>query len=169
MPLPARCCRFVMAADKMVCTNCVCSGAQGAMQAGNIGGMSSMAQCSQICHCEAPTGPWRPEREARGSALGVQSQQHSAGSQGTPGEYGNFTRRGVEDTAPYKACASGVHATKPTACKALTERRYRRNRFVPFIDALYQSMVRRGACPSPTMARAKRPYEPDKCSIFIIA
>ena len=102
------------------------------MQAGNIGGMSSMAQCSQICHCEAPTGPWRPEREARGSALGVQSQQHSAGSQGTPGEYGNFTRRGVEDTAPYKACASGVHATKPTACKALTERRYRRNRFVRF-------------------------------------
>ena len=54
-------------------------------------------------------GPWRPEREARGSALGVQSQQHSAGSQDTPGEYGNFTRRGVEDTAPYKA---------------LTERRY---------------------------------------------
>ena len=26
------------------------------------------------CHCEAPTGPWRPEREARGSALGVQSR-----------------------------------------------------------------------------------------------
>ena len=27
------------------------------------------------CHCEAPTGPWRPEREARGSALGVQSRE----------------------------------------------------------------------------------------------
>ena len=26
------------------------------------------------CHCEAPKGPWRPEREARGSALGVQSR-----------------------------------------------------------------------------------------------
>ena len=30
-----------------------------AMQVGNIGGMSSMAQCSQICHCEAPKGPWQ--------------------------------------------------------------------------------------------------------------
>ena len=47
------------------------------MQAGNIGGMNSMAQCSQICHCEAPKGPWRPEREARGSALGVQSREGS--------------------------------------------------------------------------------------------
>ena len=58
--------------------------------------------------------------------------QDPAGLQEGLGEYGNFTRRGVEDTAPYKACASGVHATKPTACKALTERRYRRNRFVRF-------------------------------------
>ena len=31
--------------------------------------------------------------------------QYPAGSQGTPGEYGNFTRRGVEDAAPYKTCA----------------------------------------------------------------
>ena len=29
------------------------------------------------CHCEAPKGPWRPEREARGSALGVQSREGS--------------------------------------------------------------------------------------------
>ena len=33
--------------------------------------------CFPICHCEAPTGPWRPEREARGSALGVQSREGS--------------------------------------------------------------------------------------------
>ncbi len=33
------------------------------------------AQGLWICHCEAPTGPWRPEREARGSALGVQSRE----------------------------------------------------------------------------------------------
>ena len=31
------------------------------------------------CHCEAPKGPWRPEREARGSALGVQSREGSYG------------------------------------------------------------------------------------------
>ena len=30
-----------------------------------------------MCHCEAPMGPWRPEREARGSALGVQSWEGS--------------------------------------------------------------------------------------------
>ncbi len=29
--------------------------------------------------------------------------QDPAGSRGTPGEYGNFTRRSVEDAAPYKA------------------------------------------------------------------
>ena len=37
----------------------------------------SVAQGSRICHCEAPKGPWRPEREARGSALGVQSREGS--------------------------------------------------------------------------------------------
>ena len=57
------------------------------MQAGNIGGMSSMAQCSQICHCEAPTGPW-------------QSQQHSAGSQDTPGGFVTACLR-----LPRRACA----------------------------------------------------------------
>ena len=34
-------------------------------------------QTLPTCHCEAPTGPWRPEREARGSALGVQSREGS--------------------------------------------------------------------------------------------
>ena len=33
-----------------------------------------------MCHCEAPKGPWRPEREARGSALGVQSREGSCSS-----------------------------------------------------------------------------------------
>ena len=37
-------------------------------------GIDSMARGSLNCHCEAPKGPWRPEREARGSALGVQSR-----------------------------------------------------------------------------------------------
>ena len=48
-----------------------------AMQTGNDRGTNSLAQCPQICHCEAPKGPWRPEREARGSALGVQSREGS--------------------------------------------------------------------------------------------
>ena len=50
--------------------------------------------------------------------------QYPAGSQGTPGEYGNFTRHGVENAALYKARAVGDHATKLGACKALRERRY---------------------------------------------
>ena len=50
-----------------------------------------MAQGYQICHCE--------ERSD------VAISQYPAGSQGTPGEYGNFTRRGVEDAALYKARA----------------------------------------------------------------
>ena len=33
----------------------------------------------KACHCEAPKGPWRPERAARGSALGVQSREGSYG------------------------------------------------------------------------------------------
>ena len=42
-----------------------------------------------ICHCEAPTGPWRPEREARESALGVQSREGTSKSQKSPGENAN--------------------------------------------------------------------------------
>lgn len=37
----------------------------------------------QVCHCEAPQEPWRPERAARRSALGVQSRGTSR-SMGRP-------------------------------------------------------------------------------------
>ena len=50
--------------------------------------------------------------------------QYPAGSQGTPGEYGNFTRHSVENAALYKARAVGNHTTKLGACKALRQRRY---------------------------------------------
>ena len=50
--------------------------------------------------------------------------QNTAGSQGTPGEYGNFTRRGVEDAAPYKACAVGRVPQNLQLPMALAERRY---------------------------------------------
>ena len=50
--------------------------------------------------------------------------QYPVGSQGTPGEYGNFTRHSVENAALYKARAVGNHTTKLGACKALRERRY---------------------------------------------
>ena len=55
------------------------------------------------CHCE--------ERSD------VAISQNTAESQGTPGEYGNFTRRGVEDAAPYKECVVGDNTRKFAAAK----------------------------------------------------
>ena len=69
--------------------------------------------CFPICHCEAPTGPWRPEREARGSALGVQSRSTRPNHRKASGEYGTVTRRGVEDAATYKVCAVGDGLHEP--------------------------------------------------------
>ena len=69
--------------------------------------------CFPICHCEAPTGLWRPEREARGSALGVQSRSTRPNHRKASGEYGTVTRRGVEDAATYKVCAVGDGLHEP--------------------------------------------------------
>ena len=69
--------------------------------------------CFLICHCEAPTGPWRPEREARGSALGVQFRSTWPDNRKASGEYGTVTRRGVEDAATYKVCAVGDGLHEP--------------------------------------------------------
>jgi hypothetical protein len=46
---------------------------------------------------------------------------------------------------PYKAGAVDDSATKPAACKALPERRCRRNRFVRFIGSLCVSPVQHQA------------------------
>ena len=46
---------------------------------------------------------------------------------------GNLQKtRDVEDAVPYKACAVDDCATKFMARKAVTDRRYRRNRCIPF-------------------------------------
>ena len=58
--------------------------------------------------------------------------QYPAGSQGTPGEYGNFTRHSVENAALYKARAVGDHTTKLGACKALRERGAGRGMPLPY-------------------------------------
>ena len=49
---------------------------------------------------------------ARRPEADVAISQDPAGLQEGLGEYGNFTRRGVEDAAPYKACALGGRARK---------------------------------------------------------
>ena len=90
--------------------------------------------CFPICHCEAPTGPWRPEREARGSALGVQFRSTWPDNRKVSGEYGTVTRRGVEDAATYKVCAVGDGLHEPQ---------------VPSRDchvALLLAMTHQGAC-----------------------
>ena len=44
----------------MVCTDCVCSGAQRAPWAvANMEAFPANVQCLQVCHCEAPKGPWQ--------------------------------------------------------------------------------------------------------------
>ena len=81
--------------------------------------------------------------------------QNTAGSQGTPGEYGNFTRHGVENAALYKARAVGDHATKLGACKALRERRYTPYFGVcHFNDSLFGSAAYRRARLSPPLQGA---------------
>ena len=60
--------RFAQATAKMVCTDCVCSGAQRAPWAvANMEAFPANVQCLQVCHCEAPKGPWQ-SREGTGDS-----------------------------------------------------------------------------------------------------
>ena len=104
--------------------------------------------------------------------------QYPAGSQGTPGEYGNFTRHGVENAALYKARAVGDHATKLGACKALRERRYTPYFGVcHFNDSLFGSAAYRrarlspplqGACLPEIATGAKRPRNDKSEAIAVL-
>ena len=52
--------QFVQAAGKNAQANCVCSGAPCApCRLASDRMASSTAQCFQVCHCEAPKGPWQ--------------------------------------------------------------------------------------------------------------
>ena len=99
-------------------------------------------QTPPTCHCEAPKGPWQSRRtRSDNRAASAESQAFW---------------RDVEDAVHYKVCAIGDCATKPITCLALTERRYRRNRFVRFYrqPVSCAGSAPGGACPSPTMACA---------------
>ena len=73
-PCTAR--KFGAASD--ACT-CHCRGGDSRARRGTDGQcrLPIRRRRPNICHCEAPKGPWRPERAARGSALGVQSRAGS--------------------------------------------------------------------------------------------
>ena len=109
------------------------------MQTGDICGTNSVAQGKQVCHCEGALRPW-------------QSRSTRSDNRKASGEYGSVTQRGVEDAAPYKACAVDIVHGNLQLPKALTERRYRRNRLVRFCrqPVRIASGPPGGACRSPT-------------------
>ena len=69
---------------------------------------------------------------AEGALRPWQSRSTRSDNRKASGEYGSVTQRGVEDAAPYKACAVDIVHGNLQLPKALTERRYRRNRLVRF-------------------------------------
>ena len=90
---------------------------------------------------------WRPEREARGSALGVQSRSSRLHRGKVTGENATAFPRLPRRFAPRNDTSGGYcGAPAPSSgliplCKALNERRYRRNRSVRF----YRHLVRTGS------------------------
>ena len=90
---------------------------------------------------------WRPEREARGSALGVQSCSTRPHRGKAIGEIVTAFPRLPRRFAPRNDTSGGYcGAPAPSSgliplCKALNERRYRRNRSVRF----YRHLVRTGS------------------------
>ena len=125
------------------------------MQAGNIGGMNSMAQCSQICHCEAPKGPWRPEREARGSALGVQSREGTSSSYKVPiktykpiASVAAFPAQPLAALPPYGCGVPLADCERPAGWQYLRHK---------FIGAMPSSLSLRGGRRPTWQSRSTRP------------
>ena len=100
------------------------------------------------CHCEEGASPtWRPERAARGSALGVQSRRTRPHRGKAIGENATAFPRLPRRFAPRNDTSGGCGGAPELSsglmplCKAVTDRRYRRNWSVRFIDALYELQV----------------------------
>ena len=90
---------------------------------------------------------WRPERAARGSALGVQSRRIRPHRGKAIGKNATAFPRLPRRFAPRNDTSGGYCGTPAPSsgliplCKALNERRYRRNRSVRF----YRHLVRTGS------------------------
>ena len=90
---------------------------------------------------------WRPERAARGSALGVQSRRTRPHRGKAIGENATAFPRLPRRFAPRNDTSGGCGGAPELSsglmplCKAVTDRRYRRNWSVRFIDALYELQV----------------------------
>ena len=109
----------------------------------------------KACHCEAPKGPWRPERAARGSALGVQSRQGTSSSYKVPIK----TYKPIASVAAFPA--QPLAALPPYGCGvplAVCERpagwQYLRRKF---IGAMPSSLSLRGGRRPTWQSRSTRP------------
>ena len=106
---------------------------------------------------------WRPEREARGSALGVQSRSTQPDNRVLPANTAAL-RDGVSRTPPptRRVRSAGIPGNLQLP-KALTERRYRRNRLVRF----YRHLVRTGSA-FPRLPRRFAPRNDNSGAIIIL-
>ena len=163
--------RFAQATVKMVCTDCVCSGAQRAPWAvANMEAFPANVQCLQVCHCEAPKGPWQSRegscdfaevsllsghvlRDCHVASLLAMTRQAGAAVHQCPRAV-ELPRTGRSLTAATLACAlGGVPPKLRPARRSLSAATDAIGLYV-FIDSLCESAALRRARLSPPLQSA---------------
>ena len=163
--------RFAQATAKMVCTDCVCSGAQRAPWAvANMEAFPANVQCLQVCHCEAPKGPWQSRegscdfaevsllsghvlRDCHVASLLAMTRQAGAAVHQCPRAV-ELPRTGRSLTAATLACAlGGVPPKLRPARRSLSAATDAIGLYV-FIDSLCESAALRRARLSPPLQSA---------------
>ena len=132
MPLPAQCCRIAQAVVKMAATPelSLRGGQRPTWQSRSTRPDYRKAIGEIATACMRFPRRFAPRNDKLGGQCGRRSGRKYASA-----------LRDVEDAVPYNVCAVNDSATKFIVCKALTKRRYRRNRFARFIAALYELQV----------------------------
>ena len=163
--------RFAQATVKMVCTDCVCSGAQRAPWAvANMEAFPANVHCLQVCHCEAPKGPWQSRegscdfaevsllsghvlRDCHVASLLAMTRQAGAAVHQCPRAV-ELPRTGRSLTAATLACAlGGVPPKLRPARRSLSAATDAIGLYV-FIDSLCESAALRRARLSPPLQSA---------------
>ena len=163
--------RFAQATVKMVCTDCVCSGAQRTPWAvANMEAFPANVQCLQVCHCEAPKGPWQSRegscdfaevsllsghvlRDCHVASLLAMTRQAGAAVHQCPRAV-ELPRTGRSLTAATLACAlGGVPPKLRPARRSLSAATDAIGLYV-FIDSLCESAALRRARLSPPLQSA---------------
>ena len=163
--------QFVQAAGKNAQANCVCSGAPCApCRLASDRMASSTAQCFQVCHCEAPKGPWQSRegscdfaevsllsghvlRDCHVASLLAMTRQAGAAVHQCPCAV-ELPRTGRSLTAATLACAlGGVPPKLRPARRSLSAATDALGLYV-FIDSLCESAALRRARLSPPLQSA---------------